>query len=79
MTNALAVAGAAVRAANLAFELIGTGNLILTRIYEKQQERAAAGEPLTDADLAELMDQGDVQAALQKAQLTQALLAKEAS
>lgn len=75
----LALAGTIIKTANLAFELINTGNMILTRIYQRQQERIAEGKELTAEDLNALMDEGDVQAALQKAQIAQAVLAKQNS
>lgn len=75
----VAVATSIIQIANLAFELIGTGNLILNRLYQRQQERLAEGKELTDEDVIELMGQGDVKAAVEKAHLAQALLAKQTS
>ncbi len=43
----------------IGLELVSAGQLILARLAERQNERAAEGRELTDEDLRELMDEGD--------------------
>lgn len=64
---------------NVAFELISAGQLILGKLYARQQEREADGKPLTEEDVAALMKEGDVQAALESARIAAAKAAQDAS
>lgn len=64
---------------NVAFELISAGQLILGKLYALQQQRQADGKEVTQEDVAELMKQGDIQAALEGAQIAAAKAAQDAS
>jgi hypothetical protein len=64
---------------NAALELITAGALVMSRLNALQQARDAAGAPLQPADLMRLMDSGDVQAALERAKIAQAVLAQSGS
>ena len=64
---------------NLAFELISAGTLVMGRLTELQQKRAAEGREITQADVDQLMAEGDVKAKLERAQLAAARLAQAQS
>jgi hypothetical protein len=68
----LATVSAVIKATNVAFEMITAGQLILARINQAQEKRKAAGAELTVADLSALMDDGDVKAALLRADIAKA-------
>lgn len=55
---------------NAGLEAISATMLILNRISQRQQERAAEGKALTKEDLAALMNEGDVKAAAERVTLS---------
>ena len=75
----VAIAAVVFKGVNLAFEMISAGTLILNRLNELQQKRAAEGREITDADLDQLMAAGDVKAAVERAQLAAAKLTQASS
>jgi multidrug resistance efflux pump len=77
--SSVATAVAVFKGVNLAFEMISAGTLILNRITELQQKRAAEGREITNADLDQLMAEGDVKAAAERVQLAAAKLAQSQS
>jgi hypothetical protein len=65
-----------INAFNLVAELTLAASTIASRIAERQNQRDAEGRSITDQDVEELMSQGDVQAALERAELAKARLAQ---
>lgn len=60
-------------ATNAAFEMIGAGQLILSRLLELQKRREAENRDITPEDVAAMMDAGDIEAKLQRARIAEAL------
>lgn len=79
MTALVPIAAETFKVMNVAFELISAGTLVMSRVTELQEKRAAEGRQMTQADLDQLMAEGDVQAKLERAQLAAALLAQARS
>ena len=77
--SAVPVAVKVFQGINLAFELISAGQLVLGKIYELQQKRLADGKELTSEDVDALMTAGDVQTAIERAQLVAAQVVWKAS
>jgi hypothetical protein len=70
---------AAFKLVNGAIELISAGQLVLSKLSERQAKREAEGKPITREDIAALMAEGDVQAAVERAQLVAAKMAQQNS
>lgn len=70
---------AIIRGLNLALALSEAATAVMSKVGELQAQREAEGRQITDADLESLMAQGDIQAALDKVRIAQALAAKAAS
>ena len=66
-------------AANLALEALSASLLVMTRLTELQQKRAAEGRKVSPDDVAALMREGDLKAATERGQLAFAKLAQEQS
>jgi hypothetical protein len=64
------------KAINLIFEGISAWQDIADTLYQRQQKRLAEGRSMTQADLDEIMNQGDVTAALEATKLAAARVAK---
>lgn len=64
---------------NLVFEGIAAWQEIASKLYERQQKRLAEGREITQADVDEIMNQGDVAAALEATKLAAARIAQLAS
>jgi hypothetical protein len=70
------IAREAFQALNLATELMVAGSSIVASINAAHAKRDAEGSELTREDLQQLMADGDVKAALERAALVQAQLAQ---
>lgn len=64
---------------NVAIEGASAWNSIQSSLYALQQKRLAEGRSITEADLDNLMAEGDIKAAAESATLLAARLAKIAS
>jgi hypothetical protein len=70
---------AIIQGVNLALELLSASQLVLAKLAELQAKRDAEGKPVTDEDVRNLMAEGDVKAALERAQLAAAKASQDAS
>jgi len=64
---------------NVGLELITAGQIVLARLSELQAKRDAEGKAVTREEVTQLMSDGDVKAALERAQLVAAKASQEAS
>jgi len=64
---------------NLALETIQAGQLLFSKLVERQQKREAEGKQITEADVDALIAEGDVKEAMQRAQLAAAKVAQASS
>lgn len=64
---------------NLALELMSASQLVLSRLSELQAKREAEGKEVTSDDVRALMADGDVKAAIERAQLVAAKASQASS
>lgn len=69
-------AAAVFKGINLVFEGIAAWQEIANKLYARQQKRLAEGREITQADVDEIMNQGDVAAALEATKLAAARVAQ---